>query len=101
VAFERLVIFLPQSNQEVFMQYILTQEERNNLVPMADLDKAKVALNEARKELLKANDFTCWHDPQSNSDYNYCDNCPCSSIQEGKDYKTWGLVCSLSKNYSK
>lgn len=82
------------------MQYILTQEERNNLVPLANLDNAKAALEEARKQILKSANFTCWHDPESNSDYDMCDDCPCSSIGDGKDYKTWELVCGLSKNYS-
>ena len=31
------------------MQYILTQEERDNLVPLVSLDNAKAALEEARK----------------------------------------------------
>ena len=82
------------------MQYLLTQEERNNLVPLVDLDKAKLALEEARKQILKSSNFTCWHEPESNPDYDLCDDCPCSSIGEGKDYKTWELVCGLSKNYS-
>lgn len=82
------------------MQYILTQEERNNLVPLAQLDGAMVALEEARKQILKSANFTCWHAPNANPDYDLCDDCPCSSIEDGKDYKTWELVCGLSKNYS-
>jgi len=82
------------------MQYILTQEERNNLVPLVSLENAKAALEEARKAILEATNFTCWHSPESNSEWDMCDDCPCSSIGEGKDYKTWELVCGLSKNYS-
>lgn len=82
------------------MQYILTQEERNNLVPLTSLENAKHALEEARKAMLEAANFTCWHSPESDSEWDYCDDCPCSSIADGKDYKIWELICGLSKNYS-
>ena len=81
------------------MQYILTQEEKNNLVPLVQLEAVKVALNEARKEILLASGYVCIHDENA-GEYDLCDDCPCSSIGEGKDYKTWELICGLDKDYS-
>ena len=86
------------------MQYVLTQDEKDKLVPLVDLEACNVALEEARKEILKAHMRTCIHDaPSEDYDFADCGDCPCSPIgthEDGKDYKTWDLICSLPKQYS-
>jgi hypothetical protein len=79
------------------MQYLLTPEEFNNLVPYRELEKAKKALAIAREIILAESQFTCIHEKKSG----YCDNCPCSSIREGYDYKDMTQLCDRIQEYSK
>lgn len=80
------------------MQYILTQEEMNNMTPKADVEARDRALFAAREKLLLVSGFECIHALDSKNDL--CDDCPCSWVDNGHDYKTWQLVCGLSKEYS-
>ena len=89
------------------MQYILTQEEMDQLVPKSQLEDQKAVLKEARrviialhKEMCKAylnsvdNDYNrihkeleswqfypipCWDDKED-SDCGYCDTCPLGGV---------------------
>lgn len=78
------------------MKYLLDQEDMDNLTHVVNVDNRNIALNEARKELLRLSSFVCIHDKSGN---HYCDSCPCSSI--GKDRETWNLICGKDKRYSK
>lgn len=83
------------------MQYLLTEEERRELVPVADLRGRDSALVAAVDMILKLAKHTCIHArPQSTE---YCDNCPCSSTGSNRfklTYEQSRLICRLPRNYS-
>lgn len=80
------------------MQYILTQAEMNDMTSKVEVEYRDRALSAAREKLLLVSGFECIHALDTKNDL--CDGCPCSSIGSGHDYKTWQLVCPLSKEYS-
>ncbi len=82
------------------MQYLMTQEERDALVPKHEITLRDHALAAAREKLLLLAGFDCIHDDAGRNSGGYCDDCPCSPIGGGNDYKTWSAVCWLSKDYS-
>jgi hypothetical protein len=79
------------------MQYILTDEEYQALVPAKTLQKHKEALEIARGKLLSATGFTYIHESDSRHE-EYCDDCPCSPYDV--DYSHCELICTKPKNYS-
>lgn len=91
------------------MQYLLSKEELDNLVPKSDKEKREKALELARKRILKLSEFNCSYDNRGC----YCDNCPClASDEEAKEYEfkvgsrhdlydLHSLICNLPKHYSK
>lgn len=81
------------------MQYLLTQEERDGLVPKDEVTLRDAALSVARDKILQLANFNCIHKDDESMDNGYCDLCPCSTL--GRDYATWERVCWLSKRYSK
>jgi hypothetical protein len=75
------------------MQYILTQDEYNELEPKDEVTKRDMALDAARKFILLKSDFTCIEEnPQ-----NRCDKCPIT-LMNGE---TFHLVCQLPKKFSR
>ena len=56
------------------MKYILTQKEKDNLVPKFDLEEANRALKEARRIILDQSGFPCAHEQPDKNDY--CVGCP-------------------------
>jgi hypothetical protein len=80
------------------MQYILTQDEINNMTPKSDVEARDMALFAAREKLLLVSGFTCIHAVDGKNEY--CDGCPCSYIDNSHNYETWQLVCNLNKEYS-
>jgi hypothetical protein len=80
------------------MQYLLTEEERKNLIPIADLEKPKQALEMARKAMLKQAGFTCVHDEKEGA-FMICDNCPCAPLNL-EDYNLGKLLCTRTQDYS-
>ena len=81
------------------MQYILTEEERANLVPLKELDNRKDALEIARKLILESAKFTCIHEELDYEDWSVCDECPCSPLKQ-ENYKLGKLICPLRQEYS-
>jgi len=63
------------------MQYLLTQEEYNNLVPKSQYEQYLKYLNIVSKELLKNEKFTC----RSEGYKDYCDDCPLVKIHDEQD----------------
>jgi hypothetical protein len=88
------------------MQYILTQQELDNLVPVAKLHDYEHATELAKRQILKLANFTCIHDGKpfvTRMHAGYCDDCPCAS-KHGDDqqtHKSYSLLCKASKNFSK
>jgi hypothetical protein len=82
------------------MQYLLTQQEYDKLVPKAELDNAEAALELARVEMLRLAKFTCIHNNgQSSRNRGYCDACPAGDLSN-LPYMSSKLICTLSRNYS-
>lgn len=91
------------------MQYILSKEELENLVPKQDKVDRDKALEIARKRILKAANRPCVYDNRSVR----CDGCPCLETQEERKeyelkigdshdlYQLHRLICTLPKNFSK
>lgn len=65
------------------MQYILTEKEYKNLVPKSKYEEKIKEIEELQLLLMKATGHTCIH---GENDYEgfYCDNCPISKFDCGK-----------------
>lgn len=66
------------------MQYILTEEEYNNLVPKSKYLERNNQLVELQQLVMKATGYTCRYDSQGDYVYFYCDNCPIAHFDCGK-----------------
>ena len=88
------------------MQYILTQEEKNNLAPKEEVENRDAALESARILILAQSGWLrrCGH--------GYCDGCPVDSIGHHDwsgykpiphiaDHKVGKLICRKTRHYSK
>lgn len=68
------------------MQYILTQEEYNNLVPKSSYDNKCEEVDKLNKLVLKVADFKCIHDRTMEDEEKYgfddffCDDCPLVAV---------------------
>ena len=63
------------------MQYILTEEEYKNFVPLSAYERECKKIEELNKLVLKLAKFTCIHErTQEQKEYygcnHYCDDCP-------------------------
>lgn len=82
------------------MQYLLTQDEMNALVPKDEVAQRDLALAAAREKILDLAGFHCIHKPSPNPNRGgYCDDCPCSQPANNWE-KKWDRVCWSSKRYS-
>lgn len=89
------------------MQYILTREELNDLVPKAEVQRRTTAIEESSSLILELSNFRCIHKRQEvkspihsgRSHLGYCDDCPLYT----KFTRNVGieLLCTLPKNFSK
>jgi len=82
------------------MQYLLTQDELEALVPAKSLEERNDALEAARKLIVKLANIPCGK--------TYCSECPISSIgfydHDDPDAISWEsskLICSEYRKYSK
>ena len=82
------------------MQYILTKEEFDDLLPMRQVLERNAALEDARKIIVKLAGVRCGE--------TYCDNCPISSIgyyehgdADAISDNSSRLICSEYRDYSK
>jgi len=84
------------------MQYILTEDEMNDLNTHRDnvVKDLREALVFMRRRLLKATGFTCVHDRKNPHMY-HCDDCPCSCISYSSSYINTTLLCDLKQRFSK
>lgn len=83
------------------MEYVLTQEEMDNLIPKWKLDEREEALLWAKKAILRTANFECIHE----NTYSYCDECPISNVGDAQtdkaSYEISRHVCGESRKYSK
>lgn len=75
------------------MQYILTLEEYDNLVPKSELNKAKEKIDILNQKVLELSGFSCIY--ENKSIFSYCDLCPLNSFRNGTG------TCNKVKSYSK
>ena len=83
------------------MQYILTEEEYGDLVPIDERTQRIHALESARKLIIKHSKFPCGE--------TYCDQCPISLIDDIFDEqknpiisrRDSKLICGKYRQYSK
>ena len=75
------------------MQYILTLEEYDNLVPKSELNKAKEKIDILNDKVLELSGFSCIY--ENKSVFSYCDKCPLNSFRDGTG------TCNKVKSYSK
>lgn len=71
------------------MQYILTEEEYNNLVDKQQYNHKCEKVNELNKLVLKLSKFKCIHDRKEYGDF-YCDRCPLSETGTCDKEKEFG-----------
>lgn len=80
------------------MMFLLTQEERDELVPHGDVEVRDQALWMARALILTSSGFRCIHDRSTAEHGRYCDDCP---VHTGLDRRSSRLVCTKTREYSK
>lgn len=66
------------------MQYLLTKEEYNDLVPRSIYVAKLKEIEELQRLLMIAKGFTCRYDTPYNYAGFYCDNCPLAEFDCGK-----------------
>jgi hypothetical protein len=77
------------------MQYLLTEDELQKLVPAAAHDKLKRAIEWMRKCII---DGRCIH----TGELSYCSECPLGDLgEDGPPAELRGSVCAHVKAYSK
>jgi hypothetical protein len=77
------------------LQYVLTKGELKKLVPAAEHEKLKRAIEWMRKTLV-AN--RCIH----TGNYTYCSSCPLGALDDsGPPEELRDIVCTHSKSYPK
>lgn len=82
------------------MQYILTQEEMDNLVPKKQVEDRDKALSMLRDMVLKGVSVKCWRDEPHH--YGYCDKCPLAPLYNPASLReVTMLLCDRPKEYSK
>ena len=82
------------------MQYLMTKDELDAMVPKSALAERDTALAEARTKILVLSGFSCVHDEDGPNSYGYCDECPCSAAAN-EWRREWDHICNLHKRYSK
>ncbi len=80
------------------MQYILTQEEFDNLISKSKYEEKCNQVKNLQMLLLKVSNFKCIHDrtqedEEEYGDEFYCDYCPLAHFKPGYD-------CGKRKNFS-
>lgn len=75
------------------MQYILTEDEYRNLVPLQKYNHVLDESQKLRELVLKVSKFKCIHERNNTDcDYDYyCDICPLAEMNCGKikDFSLW------------
>ncbi len=66
------------------MQYILTKQEYDDLVPRSIYVARCEEIKELQQLVMKATGYTCRYDSQGEYVYFYCDNCPIAQFDCGK-----------------
>ena len=81
------------------MQYLLTEEEMQNLVSRIEVTRRDLALRESRQLILQLSHFTCIHERGRFGHGAYCDNCPIYTKFPAEINNK--LLCDQPKNFSK
>lgn len=66
------------------MQYLLTKEEYNDLVPRSIYVAKLKEIEELQLRLMIAKGYICRYDTPYNYEGFYCDNCPLAEFDCGK-----------------
>ena len=67
------------------MQYILTREELDNLIPKSKYEEKQNEVKSLQQLVLKASNYKCIYDRTKEDGYNpYCDSCPIVDFDCGK-----------------
>lgn len=66
------------------MQYILTKEEYDDLVPRSIYVKRCDEIKQLQQMVMKATGYICRYDESDNYECFYCDNCPLADFDCGK-----------------
>ena len=66
------------------MQYILTEDEYRNLVPLQKYNHALEETQKLRELVLKVSKFKCIHERNNTDCDYYCDNCPLAEMSCGR-----------------
>lgn len=66
------------------MQYILTKEEYNDLVPKSKYEEKLKEIEELQQMVMKATGHICIYDEQDKREEFYCDKCPLADFDCGK-----------------
>lgn len=69
------------------MQYLLTKEEYNNLVPRSKYNEERDKVEKLNRQVLELSEFTCIKERRF--PWSYCDSCPIVD------------TCTQSKEFSK
>lgn len=66
------------------MQYLLTKEEYDDLVPRSIYVKRCDEIKELQQMVMKATGYICIYDEQDKLEEFYCDNCPLADFDCGR-----------------
>lgn len=66
------------------MQYILTKEEYDDLVPRSIYVARCDEIKELQQLVMKATGHTCIYDSKRDYMFSYCDNCPIANFDCGR-----------------
>lgn len=81
------------------MQFLLTKDELDALVPKEQVQVRDEVLAVAAKAVMRAGGRACWHDTQSRG---YCDDCPLVALMhEAHMSRELRVICDKQKAFSK
>lgn len=78
------------------MQYILSKEEYENLMPIESFERYETALEAARRIIINQSEYPCGE--------TYCDKCPLvwnPRIEDWRSSEIYNLICTKNKSFSK
>lgn len=82
------------------MNYILTEDELNQMTNKSEVVRRDNTLLKARAVILTHTGFHCIHTHEGR--HGKCDDCPCSYNKHATfTYEQSQLICNLQREYSK
>lgn len=74
------------------MQYLISMEEMEQLVPKKELESVKLSLQRAKEAILELEEWECVHKSTG-----YCDLCPIQVLEKSYDNIE---ICTLRKCFA-